>query len=177
MGIFEFFKKKKELTAVDYTVNNLKKGFMLDYFLKTWEVKKVYIYDWGNNSYSREYYLHSGNENLYFNVEDDDELICSVWKKIQLTQISPGLVEIIGATDEGPATISYNNATFVKISSNPAHCFEEGTEDDFYELINWIYQNTDNKELISIDRVGEEEYEVSHGSYVQEFEFSNILPR
>jgi len=54
---------------------------------------------------------------------------------------------------------------------------EEGDEEEYEELVNWTYQNSDNKELISIDRIGEEEFEVAHGNYVKEFEFSNILPR
>jgi len=44
MGIFNFFKKDKPESIVDFTVNDLKKGYILDYFLKTWEVKNVYIY-------------------------------------------------------------------------------------------------------------------------------------
>ncbi|MEW7292466.1 DUF4178 domain-containing protein [Aquimarina sp. 2304DJ70-9] len=177
MGIFNFFKKDKPESVVDFTVNDLKKGFILDYFLKTWEVKNVYVYDWGNNSFSREYFLDSGDESLYLYVEDDDELICSIWSKIDILDISPSLIEIINSTDEAPNSISYNSATFVKISSNLGHCMEEGDEEAYDELINWTYQNSDNKELISIDRVGEEEFEVAHGNYVQEFEFSNILPR
>jgi len=177
MGIFDFLKKNKEETIIDYTVNTLKKGYMLDYFLKTWEVKNVYIYDWGNNSYAREYFLHAGDESLYLYVEEDDELVSSVWRKIDVIDIQSDIIEIIKANDDAPQTISYNNSTFTKIESSLGHCMEEGDEDNYDELISWTYQNKDNKELISVNRMGEEEFEFSLGNYVKEFEFSNILPR
>ncbi|WP_271769373.1 DUF4178 domain-containing protein [Aquimarina algiphila] len=177
MGIFDFFKKDKSESIVDFTVNDLKKGFMVDYFIKTWEVKSVYLYDWGNNSYARECFLDSGDESLYLYIEEDDELICSVWKKMDLLDIQSNIMESIIANDDAPGTINYNNSIFTKIDSSMGHCIEEGEEEEYDELINWTYQNRDTKELISISRVGEEEFEASHGSYVKEYEFSNILPR
>lgn len=177
MGIFNFFKKDKTDSIVDFTVNDLKKGFMVDYFIKTWEVKKVYVYDWGNNCFAREYLLDSGDESLYLYVEDDDELICSVWKKIDLSEIQSNIIESIIDNDEAPNQINYNSSTFTKKESSPGHCMEEGEDDQYSELISWTYQNKDTKELISINRVGEEEFEASHGNYAKEFEFSNILPR
>ncbi|TPN89215.1 DUF4178 domain-containing protein [Aquimarina algicola] len=177
MGIFNFFKKDKKESKIDFTVNELKKGYILDYFMKTWEVKSVYLYDWGNNSFAREYFLDAGNEKLYLYVEEDDELICSVWKKIDIIDIDPNIIDITIANDDAPNTITYKNSTFTKISSSLGNCAEEGNEDEYDELISWTYQNKDNKELISVNRVGEEEFEATHGNYVKEYEFSNILPR
>ncbi|KAA1248023.1 DUF4178 domain-containing protein [Aquimarina sp. RZ0] len=177
MGIFDFFKKDKKESVVDFTVNTLKKGYILDYFLKTWEVKSVYLYDWGNNSFAREYFLDSGDETLYLYVEEDDESICSIWEKIDILDIQPNLIEVITSTDEAPKTINYNTVDFIRIDASMGHCNEEGADDEYEELVSWTYQNRETKELISINRVGEEEFEVSQGNYVKEFEFSNILPR
>ncbi len=177
MGIFDFFKKEKQESTVDFKVGDLKKGYMVDYFIKTWEVKKVYIYDWGNNSFAREYLLDSGDESLYLYIEDNDESICSIWKNIDLFEIKSDVVKTIIANDDAPNEILYDSKVFTKKESSQGHCLEEGQEDEYSELISWTYQNMDNKELISISRVGEEEFEASHGNYAQEFEFSNILPR
>ena len=176
MGIFDFLKKDKTEIKVDYTISDLKKGYLLDYFLKSWEVKSVYLYDWGNNSFAKEYFLDAGNESLYLYVEDDDKLVCSIWEKIEILDIQTDIREIIVSNDDAPNVIQYNNSTFTKIDSSIGHCTEEG-EEDYDELISWTYQNRDTKELVSINRVGEEEFEVTKGNYVKELEFSNILPR
>ncbi|MEO1099612.1 MAG: hypothetical protein AAFX57_17950, partial [Bacteroidota bacterium] len=62
MGLFDFFKKKEKEPEYDVTnlkVSDLDHGFILEYDLKTWEVKEVYEYDWGNNNFSQEYMFHS----------------------------------------------------------------------------------------------------------------------
>lgn len=178
MGIFDFLKSKKEEPIIDFTVNDLKKGFMVDYFMKTWEVKKVYIYDWGNNFFSKEFLLDAGGETLYLSVEDDDKLICSVWNKLDIFDIDSELARTITKNDDAPDRLVYDNKTFIRKESSQGHCIEEGEDEEkASEFVNWMYEHAESKELISIDRWGEEEYDAAKGNYVKEFEFSNILPR
>ena len=176
MGLFSFLKKDKSAIKNDFTVNELKKGFVLDYFMKSWEVTKVYVYDWGNNFFAREYLLDSGDETLYLYVEDDDDLVCSVWNKIDISEIEPDLFKMIVANDDAPSTISYKNSMYTKIESSQGHCCEEEDEDTHTELVNWTYKNSKEKHFISVSRTGEEEFDVSYGEYVKDIEFSNILP-
>lgn len=176
MGILDFFKKDKPESKVDFTLNEMKIGFMVDYFMKTWEVKKVYIYDWGNNFYSREYLLDAGNETLYLSVQEDDKLMCSVWQKLDLSDIDPTLARTITREDDAPQQLVYENKTFIRIESSQGLCSEEG-DDGESEFINWMYENKETKELLSIDRWGEEEYSSAKGKNVNEYEFSTILPR
>ena len=176
MGIFDFFKSDKAEVKIDFTVNDMKVGFMVDYFMKTWEVKKVFLYDWGNNFHSREYLLDSGDETIYLNVEEDDKLICSIWNKLDIFDIDSGLASSITATDDAPNKLVYENKTFIRKESSQGYC-KEGAEGDDSELVNWMYENPETNELLSIDRWGEEGYGSSKGKYVEEFEFSNILPR
>ncbi len=176
MGIFDFFKSKKEEANVDFTVNDLKKGFLVDYFMKTWEVKKVYTYDWGNNFYSKEFYLDSGGEDCYLAVEDDDKLVCTLWKKVDIYDLDSDLVNSIVRDDEAPSRLVYNNKTYKRTESSQGLCFTND-EKEGSELVNWMYVHAGTKELISIDRWGEEEFGAAIGENVDEFEFSNILPR
>ena len=176
MGLFDFLKNKKDEPEIDFTVYKLKKGYMLDYFMKSWEVKTVYEYDWGNNFYSREYLLDSGNETMYLHVEDDDKLICTIWNKLDIFDIDSGLAASITANDEAPNRLVYANKTYVRKESSQGYCMEEGEKEES-ELVSWMYEHPESKDLISITRWGEEEYDASTGKYVEEIEFSNILPR
>lgn len=175
MGLFSFLKKDKEDVNYDFTLNDLKKGFMLDYFLQTWEVKKVYLYDWGNQCFAREYLLDSGTETLYLYVEEDDGLDCSVWHKISLDQIQPNLFQAIVSEDNAPYQISYKNKLYTKTESGQGYSSVEG-ESGESELVYYSYKNQEG-ELISVNRTGEESFDVSHGHAVSDIEFSNILPR
>ena len=177
MGLFSFFKKKKDDVKNDYTLYEMKKGFIVDYFLKTWEVKKVYEYDWGNNYFAREYLLDSGDESLYLYVEEDDELICSVWKKISIGEIEPDLFKVIVEEDDAPSHITYDEKVYKKMETSHGVSYEEDDEDELEtRLINWTYKHKKDKHLISVNRTGEEAFEISEGHHVKEYEFSNILP-
>ena len=175
MGLFDFFGKKKE-SKVDYTVAEMNLGFMVEYFLKTWEVKKVYHYDWGNNFESIEYLLDSGDEKCYLSVEDNDELICMVSKKLEMNPIDPKLASQIVSADDAPQQLVFENKTYHRKSSGQGYCGEnDDDEENWSKFVNWVYEN--EQDFISIDRWGEEEFSAAKGSYVKEFEFSNILPK
>ena len=85
MGLFDRFKKKEEPSydPTNISVRDLDMGFVLDYDMKTWVVKGVYDYDWGDNFFTREYKIDSGEEQLFLSVEDDDELEIVFLRKIQ----------------------------------------------------------------------------------------------
>lgn len=176
MGLFDFFKKKEEI-KIDYTLNDMKKGFLVDYFLKTWEVKEVYIYDWGNNFYSREYLIDSGDEKCYLHVEKEGASFkCSLSKKANLTEIDANIRSSIISNDEPPMSVILNGKKYNRISESLAESTEEGS-DEWSKLVNWMYMDESENDFISVDRWGEQEIEGAVGKYVSVNEFSNILPR
>ena len=66
MGLFDFFKKEKEI--VDLTVQNLSVGCILEYDLQSWIVKDKTEYDWGNNQFSFEYTIENGSDSSFLHV-------------------------------------------------------------------------------------------------------------
>ena len=177
MGIFNFFKKSKEKSIIDFTLNDLKKGFVLDYFLKTWEVKSEYHYDWGNNCFAKEFLLDAGDESLYLYIEEEDQPQFSIWKPIRITDIEPDILAHFANNDEAPHSITYDEKTYKKTSAAQGYGREDPEDDAYDELINWTYEEKQNKKLVSINRTGESEFEIFEGEEVKAFEFTNILPR
>jgi hypothetical protein len=176
MGVFDFFKKKEEV-KLDYNVNELKKGFLVDYFLKTWEVKEVCIYDWGNNFFTREYLIDSGDEKKYLHVEKSDgDFKCSLSVKANLTSIDANIRSSIIDNDEPPKQVTMDGEIYHRTSESVAECFEEGDEESS-KLVNWMFMDATESKFISVDRWGEQEIEGAVGEYVKVIEFSNILPR
>ncbi|MGD1846069.1 MAG: DUF4178 domain-containing protein [Salibacteraceae bacterium] len=176
MGLFDRFKKKKEDIKLDYSLFEMKKGFVLDYFLKTWEVKKVDIYDWGNGETSREYLIDSGDDAQFLHVEPGTPLKCTLSKTLELREIDPLLASSIVKADDAPQQLVYQNETYHKVSSAQGYCGEEGSpEEDWSKFVNWTYDC--GEKFISVDRWDEEEFSAAYGCYVKPFEFSDILPR
>ena len=180
MGIFDMFKKKEEEREYDPTnvrVTHLRENFMLDYDMKTWQVKEMYEYDWGDNCFSWEYKLDSGTDTVFLSVDDDDELTLVMSKKIKIGLIDEDVAEEILDTGKPPRRITYKGMTFVRGSESPGF-FRDARDswDDAAEFVSWDYYDEEEKYNLTIERWGEEEFEASFGKYVQEYEFSNILP-
>jgi len=181
MGLFDLFKKKDKKESYDPTnirVTDLDKGFVLEYDLKTWVVDAVFEYDWGDNYFSREYKLDSGDDSLFLHVEEDDELYLTVTRKIKVTMIEEDLPEYIEKNEKAPKKIHYKNKTFyLDGNENPGYFRDlSDQQKDWVELISWDYYDEDDKEYINVEQWGEREFEASAGHAIREFEISNILP-
>jgi len=180
MGLFDFFKKKEKNTydPTNITLMDLQKGFVLEYDLKTWVVQEVYEYDWGDNYFSREYKMDSGDDTFFLHVEKDDELFLTITKKIKVTMIDEDLPEYLEEHEKAPKKIHYKNKTYyLDGNENPGYFKDlSDPKKDWVEFISWDYYDENDDEYIGIEQWGEREFEASAGQVVKEFEFSNILP-
>ena len=178
--VFGWFKKRKEnrpqlsYDPSNIKINQLVKGSFVDYDLKTWEVSTVYEYDWGDNYFSDEFQLTTADETLYLNVEEDDELECTLASKINIHHIDGDIAEYILRNDSPPMKVVYEGETFFRQSENIGY-FRNVENDKWSELISWSYYDKEQKKVLSIERWGEQEFEASIGRVAQEFEFTNII--
>jgi len=182
MGLLNMFNKKKDETPA-YDINNMKitdlqLGFLLDYDLKTWEVKEVYEYDWGNDFFSYEYQLDSGEEIIYLSIEHDDELELEVCKKINVRAIDENLPEYIAQNQFPPPKVVYKGITFFRDSENPGYFRNVDTmkPDESEEFISWDYYDEDDKQTLCVEQWDDRVFEAAFGKVVKEYEFSNIMP-
>lgn len=179
MGLFDIFKKKKkeEYDPNNIRITDLKKGFMLDYDMKTWEVKEMYEYDWGDNFFSFEYKLDCGDDVVYLSVEQEDDVELSIMRKVKIRAVGEDLPEEIAKNEVPPKKLNYNGLTFYKDGESPGYFrnMDEKPEEST-EFISWDYYDESEKNVITIEQWGEREFEAAVGIVAQEYEFSNILP-
>ena len=179
MGIFDIFKKKEEKTydPTDLKITEMDVGFIVDYDLKTWQVKAVGEYDWGNNNYSLEYKLDSGDEVIFLEVEDDDELVLKVNKKLKIRSIDEDLPERIVKKERPPKKLEYQGTTYYKDDESHGYYKDRAKKtDDWDEFISWDYYDKEEQQVLCTEQWGDREFEASIGKLAKEFEFSNILP-
>ncbi|WP_062061956.1 DUF4178 domain-containing protein [Aquimarina longa] len=179
MGILDFFNRKKKTPHYDVTdirITDLEKDYILDYDLESWIVTKMYEYDWGNNFFTREFVINNGAKNLYLHIEDDDELEISVTKKIGIRTLGEHIVDAIEETEKPPKKIVYDNQIYYRDSENMGFVRNVDNE-DWSEVISWLYLDDTEELLITIEQTGESNYEATIGEYISEYKVSNILPQ
>ncbi len=179
MGLFDFFKKKEEpkYDPTNLKITDLEKGFLVDYDLKSWQVVAVYEYDWGNNNFTREYKLDSGDDVAFLHIEEDDELFLTFTRKIKVRSIDEDLPEKILKKEHPPKKIDYQGIKLYRENETPGYFKDSEKEtDDWDELISWDYYDEAEEHVLNIEQWGEKEFEASFGKIAKEFEFSNILP-
>lgn len=176
MGIFDFFKKKKEPQKLseDLTLKDLEKGDYVDYFMKSWKVDEVTEYDWGNNIFSREFKLNAGDEIIYIEIDEEEDETVSISRDEKMSKIQKGLKQYIIENDEPPKDLEYNGTKYYFAEENLGECYEPGSS-DVSKLVNWTFNDEDEEHFISLDRWDETDIEASVGEYAKIIEFSNII--
>lgn len=180
MGIFDFFKKKEPAyDPTNITVKDLRKGFILEYDMKSWEVKEAYIYDWGNHYFTKEYKLDSGDDSCYLHVDANDDLELTVSRKIKVRSIDEDIPEHIRDHEQPPKKLHYEGKSYLLDKESPGY-FRDLADPDkeqyWAELISWEYYDQEEKNFISVEQWGEKEFEAALGVMAEPHQFTNILP-
>ena len=182
-GLIDMFKKlfsKKSTPHYDSTnirVHDLDVGFVFDYDLSTWEVQSIYEYDWGDNYFTREYKISNGADTLFLSLEEDDELILCITKKIKVRAIGEEVQEVLMNTQKPPSKFTFENKQYFLEEEAPGYFHDISKGDEAWEeFISWEFEDNAGEYLITIEQWGEKEFEASAGKYIKEFELSNILP-
>jgi len=178
--IWNPFKRRKKEAEIDplrdLTLSRLRVGYLVDYEMKTWEVTAHHRYDWGDGHFSDEWELKSDKETLYLEREEDDEIEWLLSKKIPLGQLGPHIRSHLLNQEDPPSEINYQGKRYL-LSSEGAGLFLKNGEGPGIEFLCWDYIDEAEEEVITIEQWGEEEFEASIGRYVEEHQFTNILPK
>lgn len=175
---FNFFKKKKEpdYDPLNMKVTDLKKGFIFEYDMKSWQVVDEYTYDWGDNYFSKEFKISSGSDIMFLSVEEDDMIELSLQKKIRLSSLSEDIEGEIIRNKVPPKKIVYKGVEYYRDKESPGYFKEEHSDKDWLEFISWEYYNEEEDRVLTIEQWDDREFEASYGKVIREFEINNIMP-
>ncbi|MBI2876430.1 MAG: DUF4178 domain-containing protein [Candidatus Tectomicrobia bacterium] len=180
--IWNFFKKKGENEPEkldplrDLILSRLKVGYLVDYDLRTWEVTGYSRYDWGRGEFSEEWELRCGDETIYLEREEDDEVEWKLSWKISLEVLGPQFKKRLKEEEEPPEEIVYEGVTYT-LEGEGAGLFHQNGRGEGLEFLCWDYVDEEGKQFLTLEQWGEEKYELSTGIEVEEYQFSHILPR
>lgn len=178
MGIWDRFKggngKQKGNPYEPMKLEHLQVGYMVDYDLRTWEVAAVHQYDWGNNVFTREFELRDSQDTVFLEKEEGTEWLVS--QKIPQSQIERNVIDHIIEKEDPPKTISFEGEEFYLVEDGAGYFLQNGQE-PATGFIYWTFENHNQTKVLTIEQWGDHEFELALGKYVQEYEFSDILPR
>ena len=159
----------------DLTLSNLKVGYLVDYDLKTWEVKSYHTYTF-DGSKSQEWELDAGDDVIFLEREEDDKVEWNISRKIDFSALGQSVRDHIKQHEDPPEEIVYQGTRF-RLSESGAGYFHPNNRVAGDEMIFWDYEDSTEDHLLTIEQWDEDEFEASSGEYANEYEFSNILPR
>ena len=171
MNIFHrLFQKPLVDEYEDYTIEDLDVGFVFDYNLQNWIVKKVYYYDWGNENICKECLIDSGSENFLLYVNTNYVSECFLKKEIDISKIDTKLSQL----KSPPSQIAISNKLFDKLEEKPGYfSFKRNS---WKELIQFKYINKEENSFLIINQTDEFLYNAYDASSLNISEISNIYP-
>jgi hypothetical protein len=185
--VFGFFNKKdnepkKEplphYDPANIKITDIRKGFMVDYDFKTWEVTEEFEYDWGDNFFSYEYKLNSGDDEFFLSIDVESELVLMPMRKIKVHRLGDNIEQIIAQTGKPPQKIVYEGVTYYRESESAGFWrnMHNMKPNESLEMLTWDYFDDKETKVISVEQWGEEEFEAYIGIVANEWDFTNILP-
>lgn len=174
------FKKKKEepeaLDPLSVTLSDLKKGYVLDYDLKTWQVTAQHYYDYEGDRVD-EWELTCGDDMAYLERAEDDSISWVLTRKIPLSDIEGDIRGYMRDHDneDPPDEVRCQGVMFYGISSAVGSFYKDGGDEE-QEFIIWNYLDESEEHTLSIEQWAEDAFEAAVGEFVEEYQFSNILP-
>lgn len=176
--VFGFFKKKKlDYDPSDIKVTDLKPGFVFEYDMKNWEVLDSYTYDWGDNCYSREHQISDGLSTKYLTVEQDDDLELYLYEKVKNRAVDCDLIDEMNRFDKLPTKIRFEDQEYVLEEEAAGYMATEKNPKTWVEMVSWDYYcKSEKNKYLCIEQWDTNDFEVSSGIQIEQFEISNINP-
>lgn len=179
MGLFDFLKPKPAMPKLDplrdLVLDKLRVGFVLDYEGQSWEVTAFNLYDMGRRGKVEEWALTSAGETLFLERFEDDEVVWSLFRKIQLREIQGNVRQQILENEDPPDTLVYKGDQYHMNDSQQGYFLPNG-EGPGEEFISWNYLDESGLKILSVEQWDEDEFDAVAGLFVKPYQFSNILP-
>ena len=176
MGLRDLFGKKEQDSApdplADLVLGKLRVGYLVDYDLKTWEVTGYCRYDFDGDRVEEWEITAGGREKRYLELADER---WSLAEKIVIGVIDGDVRSQILREEDPPSRIVHKGTQYYLDNSSAGYMFPNG-EGKGVEVIRWEFLDEDEERFLGIERWSETELGAATGFFVEDYQFTNILP-
>ncbi|MCS7004684.1 MAG: DUF4178 domain-containing protein [Cytophagales bacterium] len=182
--MFSWFKKKKSeeqeselhYDPSDIQIEDLRKGYLVDFDLQTWHVVEEYEYDWGNERFSYEFKLANEFDACYLSLDEErGEIIPVVCRPVLFSELDATIEETLRTTQKPPSTISYKGILYKRQTEKIGY-FRNIDSTNWFEYIVWEFVDDTRKNRFYIEQWDEESFDAFVGVVKEKHAFTNILP-
>jgi hypothetical protein len=179
MGLKKWFGRGREDdesdSLVEFTLSAMKVGYLVDYDMETWEVTAYNTYDYSGFE-AREWVIESSDKVVYLERSDSEgEVSWTLTESISLSQISEDVIEHTLRHDNPPKDLTYDGRSH-RLMESGAGLFHESAEGPGTSFISWTYSDESGRNVLFVTQYGERDFKSVAGEYVEEYQFTNILP-
>lgn len=160
------------------SVAELQTGFLMDYGLKTWQVKNEIQYDWENGNSEKEFKIASGSEILHILVGyEGDLLLTYVGSPINIFSINENLDKYILQNQSPPNILQYGDLKFYKESYKVGMAFNRGAaQTQGTKVLVWDLLDQSRRYLLRIEQTGRNQFRGLLANETSQNDFMEILP-
>jgi hypothetical protein len=177
MAFKKWFGKKEESEESlyrEYTLDTLQVGFLVDYDLKTWQVSGYATYDY-DGYLTREWELKCGDEVRFLERDEEDgRAFWTLVRRIALDQIQEKVAQAIAKGGDPPEELHCAGQLYTGVDS-AAGLYRKDGKGPEQEFVSWSFESEEGRVLF-ISQWGERDFSAHEGEYVEEYQFTDILP-
>ncbi len=180
MGLLDRFRKKSDEPEFDplkdLVLGKLKVGYLVDYDLRTWLVTDYNRYSFNDGRTAEEWELEADRDKRYLERAEGDGESWSLSKTIPIGVLGGDVRQHVLDHEDPPEKVTYKGTTYYLDGSVGGTLVPGGGVGTRRELIQWELIDEDEESFISIMQWSETELSAVAGIFVEDYQFSNILP-
>lgn len=167
-----------ELDPMNLEIENLKTGYLVDYGLKTWEVKNERQYDWESGMVEREFFLKNEQARQFLSVWFQHGMWnTQLGEEINLQSIREDLDKEILRTQNPPNVLHYGDFKFYREDFREGFLFDKSDRNlRGNKLLAWDYFDQTRQKTLRIEQSGRRKFRAKIGFMVDKEQFTEVLP-
>ena len=180
MGFLDRFRRSKPKVEepefdpiADLVLERLKVGYLLDYDLRTWKVTDHTRYRFNDGGQAEEWELTAERDKIYLERSTGDGESWALSNTLPIGKLGNVRSHIL-ENEDPPDQIEYDGVTYYLEGSLGGQMISaDGTEHD---LIVWELVDDTEERFLAIQQWSETEVTAAVGRFVEDYQFTNILP-
>ena len=171
----------------DYTLSKLRPGFLVDFDLQTWQVTAIKTYDYeGEKAIEWELRAAGGEVRFLERSEADGRVEMSLTKSISIRDFEEDVMGTILEEEDPPEIVTRSGREYAAIEASTG---TQAAVDDEQEetdkdaacdppgrpFVSWTYASKEGR-VVYVVRWGDRDFSAYEGEYVEEYQFTDILP-
>jgi len=168
---------RTEYDPTNLRVENLRKGYLVDFDLRTWTVTNDTQFDWDNQTLEKSLALNANGQTCFLVIrrEAGGRVLYHWGSEVNIYALDPNLESEILSQQRPQNILTVDGTPFYR-ESRFEGTYYQGTHQGGTRVLMWEYLDGKRENFIRVEQLGRNEFRAIKGRLVDDIEFSEILP-